>query len=107
MGPDTKDAVFAAALEVAESIPVPVLPPLVLNEVSPGQVEVMNAGTTAADTAGFIVRMVSGDVTTDAPLPSQLLGGGAMLSLPLTVPDGARLVLMGPDDRTSPGPAPV
>jgi hypothetical protein len=100
VGPDTKDAVFAAALEVSESLPVPVLPPLVLNEVSPGQVEVMNAGTTAADTAGFIVRMVSGDVTADAPLPAQLLGGGAMLSIPITVPDGARLVLMGPDGMT-------
>ncbi len=100
VGADTTDAVFAAKLTAQESAPVPIGPPLVLNEVSLAGVEIMNTGGSAVDLSGATLREVTSTGTVVHPLPAQSLAAGGWLSLPVSLTDGARLVLLAADGVT-------
>jgi len=94
---DTTDAVFDLELVATETIPAGSPPALVLNEVSLTGVEIRNNSSAAIDLTGGSLRRVTSTGTSSIPLPDQSLAAGGVLTLPLALTDGDRIILLGPD----------
>jgi hypothetical protein len=96
---DTTDAVFAAELNAAETIPAGQARGFVLNEVSTSGVELANLGGSASTTGLTVARVNGSGVVSNAVAIGDLAVGG-FGQVPLALADGDRVVLFAADGQT-------